>query len=295
MKTLLRLLLVVAGLALCTRALAQCAPGTSWQRTWTDSYGETTYRIEAPCKVFVGTPFDVVLTVTDAAHPTTSVGATWSILDNGARVAGGGLNWITTDATGRWTFTLTQTYPTLVVNHTIQFDFKDLGDGEGAHGYASSLIGALTVDPYPNTAPVADAGPDLVVAAADLVTASVAGSASDDEGDTLTYRWLEGDLELQASGPVDGTGAAPLAAGALVGLPPGAHVLTLEVSDGVALGTDAVTVTLESTPDPAADPTPHAADPAGGCASGGLDASPLAALAAVAAVALRRRRRLAAR
>lgn len=240
-------------------ALAQACPeGSLWERTWTDSWGQTTYRISAPCKVYVTIPFDVVLTVTDSVHPNTSVGALWSIVDNGAVIEGGGFNWIDTVA-GQWSRVKTITYTGAPIDHTIEFRFKDLGQGMGAHGFANVLIGALTVDPYPpspNAAPVADAGPDRTLARGAVATSFLEGVAADDDGDALTYRWLLGDGEVMSSRPVESSGAAPLALAGL-DLAAGSHLFTLEVSDGLEVAQDSVVVTV-TVPPPNVAPNAYA-------------------------------------
>lgn len=282
--------IILAALTLGARASAQCTPGTRWTQTWTDSYGQTTYEISAPCKVYVGENFTVELTVTDAAYPSTWVGGPWSILDNGATVASGSS--VDTDATGRWTHTFTHSYSTLVVNHVIEFKFKDLGRGAGMSGWGDSVIGDLTVDPYPPAPPTADAGADLTLSMSDQATAVVEGAASDPYGEALTYRWLEGDAEVQAPRDVDETGAAPLELGALPALTAGTHVFTLEVSDGQELATDTVNVTVEEATAEAPGETPTE-DPRDdvGCASAAGGVPSLAALLAVAVRAATRRRR----
>ncbi|HTN51915.1 MAG TPA: hypothetical protein VML50_05890 [Anaeromyxobacter sp.] len=231
-----------AALAFARPALAQCTPGTSWTRSWTDAYGETTYSLTAPCKVNLGVPFDITATVTDAAYPNDTVGYDWAILDNGAVIGGSTtqLSWITT-AGGQWQTVLTVTYTVLATNHTLQLEFTDLGEGSGAHGFAGSVIGALTVDPYP---PVAAVGPDLTLATKDLPGTVIAGTASDPDGDPLTFRWLEGATALQDWRPVGAGGDAGLALDPLLPLALGPHVLTLEVSDAVSVSPASLTLTV---------------------------------------------------
>jgi len=229
-------------------AAAQCVPGTSWTASWTDEFGETTYTIQAPCKVFIGIPFDIVARVVDAANPNADVAARWSIIDNGSLAAGGGFNWITTSS-GVWQTVLRTTYTGLPVDHTIEFQFTDLGSGTTAHFWGASLIGGLTVDPFPpsaNAPPAVDAGPDLVLASTDVPGAEVGGSASDADGDSLSYRWLEDGAEIQSAQPVGATGGAPLYLDGLLPLSLGVHVFTLEVTGGADVVTDSVTVSVEN-------------------------------------------------
>ncbi len=245
----------LAGLCVARSAVAQCAEGSNWTQSWTDSYGQTTYSLTAPCKVYIGVPFDVVATVTDAAYPNDDVGYGWAIVDNGTVVAGGGiLAWITTSG-GQWQQILTQTYTGVAINHTIQFEFTDLGQGAGAHGWSGSLVGGVTVDPYPvvNAPPAVQVGADVTVASTDLADAIVPAAASDPDGDALAYRWLEGATELQPWRPVGPSGEASLALGA-VDLPLGTHVLTDEVTDGAHVAAASATVVVENSP-PSVAPT----------------------------------------
>lgn len=147
---------MLAAVALSLGGLASadvlCTPGPNWTQTATDALGQTTYAVSAPPCVFVGVPFDVVLTVTDGTWPDADVGAGWALLDNGDVIAGGGFNWITTVG-GIWQQTVTQTYTVMVADHAIQFQFTDLGNGAGAHFWSGRLIGGVTVDPAPPSVP----------------------------------------------------------------------------------------------------------------------------------------------
>lgn len=170
---------------------AACAPGSNWTAVWTDSYGQTTYTLVAPCKVYIGIPFDITATVTDSAYPNNNVAFGWAIRDNGATISGGGFNWLAT-ANGQWQKVITQTYSGTPVDHLIEFRFSDMGPGGGSHWWSAGLIGDITVDPYPptrNTPPVADAGPDIFI-------------ASSGRGSTVRpeLRGIESGL-LQASAP----------------------------------------------------------------------------------------------
>lgn len=230
---------------------AQCEPGSTWTVFWTDIFNQTTYKLEAPCWAYLGIPFDITATVTDSYYPDDWVGAIWSILDNGGVVDGGGWNMIwTTD--GQWQRTITQTYSKEPpINHTIEFSFLDLGQGSGGHNFGSSIIGSITVDPYPpaeNHPPVADAGPDFMILSENQNATIVHGIVSDADGDALTFRWLEGSTEIQTPMAVGPDGGAPLSLGGLQPLSPGSHVFTLEVYDGHDTATDYMTVSLENTP-----------------------------------------------
>jgi hypothetical protein len=130
----------------------------------------------------------------------------------------------------------------------------DAGNGSAPHLPASDITGqARIVDgnadgaeridigafEYRNRAPIADAGQDNSVAAgADcLAHATLTGSGSDADGDTLTHTWA-GSF---------GTVAGPTLS---MALPPGAHVIILTVDDGNGgHASDTIVVTvLDTTP-----------------------------------------------
>ena len=100
-----------------------------------------------------------------------------------------------------------------------------------------------------NTLPVADAGDNLTVLTQDLATTVIMGSASDLDGDAMTYRWLDAlDAELQGSLPTGSLGEAPLALAGIPDLGLGAHTFVLEVSDGQGLDTSSITVFVDNSP-----------------------------------------------
>ncbi len=225
-----------------------CLDTDIWSAQWTDIYGQTTYRLEAPCKVFIGIPFDINATVTDAAYTNDDVASSWAIRDEGSVIAGGGFNWLSTSS-GQWQRTVTQTYTGIPINHLIEFTFSDLGQGSGAHFWAARLLGETTVDPYPvsvNTPPTADAGPNIHLAGQDQNNIILQGNAVDQDGDALTYRWLEGTTELLPSTPVAGSGSAALSLASIPRLSLGTHLLTLEVSDGTTAATDTMELSVEN-------------------------------------------------
>jgi hypothetical protein len=252
--------------SLSNNAFAACSPGSNWTATWTDAFAQTTYNLVAPCKVYIGTPFTITATVTDSAYPDDDVAFGWAIKDNGTTISGGGFNWLGT-INGQWQQVIEQTYTGTPVDHVIEFKFSDLGEGSGAHMWAASLIGDLTVDPYPpapNTPPVADASPDVFLESKDQGATIIAGTASDQDGDALSFRWLEDTVELQASRQVDASGNASLSLAEVPALSIGSHTFTLEVSDGTSVVTDTVVVSLENS-------KPMAAPAAGGTFSIGQD------------------------
>lgn len=246
-KNFIILSTLVIVLTFSSTVFAVCAPGSSWTAVWTDQYGQTTYSLEAPCKVYIGIPFSITATVTDTTYLNNYVACMWSITDNGTVIAGGnGFNWLQT-VNGQWQDVVGITYSGIPVDHTFQFSFIDLGQGGGAHFWKSNLIGAVTVDPYPpvvNNPPTVDAGPDIYLTTETQNSTVLQGHAYDADGNTLIYRWLEGDTVLQSSLSVDGSGNAPLNLANIYRLSIGTHVFTLEVSDGTVTVKDTVVVSV---------------------------------------------------
>jgi|GEM_PF-231223 len=80
-----------------------------------------------------------------------------------------------------------------------------------------------------NVKPVADAGANTTLTSSQVSGTTLTGTVSDEDGDALSCRWLEGVTVLKASFPAAG-GSCPLALSGL-GLSIGTHVLTLEVND----------------------------------------------------------------
>ena len=105
--------------------------------------------------------------------------------------------------------------------------------------------------PPENEPPVADAGPDLTVFTKDITSTIIEGTATDpDEGDTLTYRWVEGIVEFTLWEDVGSNGEAPLDLGTILPqyLGIGIHTLTLEVTDGIETASDDMVLTIEIAP-----------------------------------------------
>lgn len=102
-----------------------------------------------------------------------------------------------------------------------------------------------------NGPPVVDAGANLTIPTSAQAATTIAGSATDPEGDDLTFRWFEGDLPLTDVTAV-AAGACPLALGTLPALAIGDHVLRLEVSDPFTTVADTIVLTVENSPPVAA-------------------------------------------
>lgn len=112
-----------------------------------------------------------------------------------------------------------------------------VGSTDPASGTASSLTECVTI--AMNTAPVADAGDDLVVTEGELATLDGSRSA-DPDGDALTYAW-----EIEAvDGPTLLVPGAILPVTTLQTLDDGDYTLTLIVSDGAFTASDTATLTV---------------------------------------------------
>jgi subtilisin-like proprotein convertase family protein len=132
------------------------------------------------------------------------------------------------------------TVPTSVLNAvgTFEVNGRILDKDGGFTDYTTTI----TVDPPPNSAPVADAGDDQEVNAGDTVTLDGTGSTDPDD-DELSYSWV------QTAGPaVTLTGANT--AQPTFTAPTGPATLTFEltVGDGELTDTDTVTITVNGIP-----------------------------------------------
>lgn len=99
-----------------------------------------------------------------------------------------------------------------------------------------------------NRAPIVDAGPNLSILSSDQPVTTITGFASDADGDSLSYRWFEGETELLSATPVGLQGDAPLNLGQLPPLSVGDHLLTLEVSDGRLRTASTMTLAIGDSP-----------------------------------------------
>ena len=159
-----------------------------------------------------------------------------------------GLNQLVVGATNGWTGNLTFTYDGDTSTTTLTFStFANIifsGGGSGGE----------------NTPPTANAGGDVSIFTSEQAAPTILeGSAEDDDGDAMTYRWLEGTTELKASTPVPGDGAVTLdlstiAQMYLPGESSQLRTLTLEVDDGTDIGTSVMNLSVFNTP-PSVEPS----------------------------------------
>jgi hypothetical protein len=230
--------------------VGSCTEGT-WTNTLTDSRGQTTYTVTAPCVVEPNVEFDIVISATDNTWPSTSVGGTWAILDNGSSLVEG--FWITTDANGKWSYTKKHKISTVPNEHTISFRYRDFGNGQSGMFWDPivTLSGITTL--RSNLPPVVDPLASVAVTTENQSVSTITGTASDPEGQPLTYHWLElgpdsfSWTEVLQYKPLNADGTAPLNLGELPPLAVGEHTFKLEVNDGTLTASDIVTVTVENT------------------------------------------------
>ena len=119
----------------------------------------------------------------------------------------------------------------------------DRGGGDVFTINYSNIENIITSVSGGNHGPIAEAGPDQMVATSSVVTLTAAGSA-DQDGDTLTYQWIqiEGDtwVTLNNANTANPTFIAPAAAGTLS--------FVVVVSDGTTSHADTVTITVGDGP-----------------------------------------------
>lgn len=117
----------------------------------------------------------------------------------------------------------------------------------------------FTYDPNPygscNQEPVADAGENIQILSEDQAATIINGMATDLDGDSLNYRWLEGETVLLDWTSVGANGEADLDLSTLPYLEIGNHTLALEVSDGELTASDEMVLTIDNSP-PEAQPAP---------------------------------------
>ena len=115
-----------------------------------------------------------------------------------------------------------------------------LAVSDGTASTSDSLL--VTVADSANTAPEVDAGPDQAVR--EGLTVTLSGTATDDDGDALTYRWSHDsatNMSFNASSPVATFAAPQVDADTTV-------TFTLTVNDGSANSTDTILVTVRDVP-----------------------------------------------
>ena len=129
---------------------------------------------------------------------------------------------------------------------TFQLTVTDKG------GLKSTATVTVTVQ-WVDTPPVVSAGNNVWILSKDQATTVIAGTATDADGDSLTYAWSGGNTQL-GSRQVGDSGQAPLSLALVPTLSIGAHTLTLAVNDGYVTRASSMLLTIENTP-PTVAPT----------------------------------------
>jgi hypothetical protein len=249
---------LLADLTLSTNCAGEANPEDFyWVQEWNDEIpsrfdgsisNESFYKLEAPCKVFLGDTFEVRITATDTNCNTYSFGATiadtWSLVDtvlSGPPVAttvDSGSFWsndINVYPSGTWEKSYIRPTPS-ADNHTIEFSAKDLGHCTGGHIWTTGVAGETVVDPVrgaSNSAPQANpAGEGVYELGSDF---RLGGTVSDADGDEVSYLWTDNGNAI-ASGTVqtaqDGSDVALQPTLIRGGFSLGLHTVTIIVSDG---------------------------------------------------------------
>lgn len=115
-------------------------------------------------------------------------------------------------------------------------------------GFIQELFNApgYTANSSVNNPPVADAGTDIEIASENQVLTAIQGTASDSDGDTLNYRWLEGNTELSSWQSVGPSGEAILDLSTVSDFSIGSRPLTLQVDDGQTITSDTMILTFDN-------------------------------------------------
>lgn len=99
-----------------------------------------------------------------------------------------------------------------------------------------------------NRAPLANAGPNVAILSSQQAGTTIQGAAADPDGDWLSYVWREGTTTLFGPAAVGAGGEALLALASVPQLSIGAHVLTLEVTDGELTATASLQLAVGNSP-----------------------------------------------
>ncbi len=116
-------------------------------------------------------------------------------------------------------------------------------------------LGLFSITPV--TIPIVNAGPNISITSDKQSVTTVTGTASDPNGNFLTYRWFEGSTVLQDSLPVTNGGEAPLNLANVPIFSLGSHTLDLEVSNGTITASAQMILNVGNS-------SPHAAPTGGG-------------------------------
>ena len=132
----------------------------------------------------------------------------------------------------------------IVLNSSFEMNIKGTDIATGIYFHYRYTTSSQTLAEV-NLSPIPDAGGNITIDSSERTSTTLNGTATDTDSDSLTYKWLEGTTELQASTAVVG-GAAPLSSLSQLSL--GAHTLTLEVDDGQSIATNDMILTINNSP-----------------------------------------------
>ncbi|MCK5707979.1 MAG: hypothetical protein KAI43_10025 [Candidatus Aureabacteria bacterium] len=140
---------------------------------------------------------------------------------------------IATDISSGWPFTYSDgtIYMTArsYTNAQTEVHVDHLKIASGAH--APGIVN--------NQPPVVDAGLNVNISSSDVPYTQVTGTATDPDGDVLTYKWV---IEAENGTVENGNAPTDLANLLLVG----SHTMTLEVSDGIHTVSDSMILTVDN-------------------------------------------------
>lgn len=97
---------------------------------------------------------------------------------------------------------------------------------------------------FNNNPPQPDAGSDIVTSSQDQNSIVIQGIASDPDGDSLSYRWFNGNNEIQSWQPVGPNGAAFLDLSNIHDFSAGEYLLILEIDDGQDSANSSIALTI---------------------------------------------------
>ena len=239
--------------ALAIQLANSTSPSTTFTAPTVDADTEITFTLTADDGTTTASD-QVIVTIDHNDPPTVSAGSDQTVVEGSAVTLSG----TATDDDGdpliySWTHdsalaiqlanstSPSTTFTAPAVDADTEITFTLTAD-DGTVTAADSLVVTVTDVPAVNNPPVADAGLDQAVQEGQAVTLN--GTATDDDGDDLTYAWSRDstmDMAFNASLPA-ATFVAPLVdADTTV-------TFTLTVSDGSANSTDTVLVTVSDVP-----------------------------------------------
>jgi EPTP domain len=133
------------------------------------------------------------------------------------------------------------------ISNTLYLAFANMNSSESNWQIDSKIFRAELTNP-----PVANAGDNISIASEEQYLTIIQGLATDVDNDDLTYRWLDGANVISDWENVGAAGEAELNLSTVPYFTIGQHIFTLEVSDGQAISSDEMIITVDNS-------APHAA------------------------------------